>query len=100
MKIYQVVISEEARCDLNSIYEYIAVDVENPIGASKVVNTLINKCARLSVFPKASVVKYTINGQGLRFTRVGKYTIIYYVDDKESTVFIKSIIYSRRNFIY
>ena len=100
MKIYQVIISEEARNDLNSIYEYIAFDVENPIGADKVINAIINKCVKLSVFPKASVVKYTINGQKLRFTKAGKYTIIYYVNDKTSTVCIKSIIYSRRNFIY
>ena len=99
MKIYQVIISEEARCDLNSIYEYIAFDVENPIGADKVINSIINKCARLSVFPKASVVKYTINKQEFRLTRIGKYTIIYYVDDKEFTVYIESVIYSRRNFI-
>ena len=96
MKIYQVIISEEARCDLDSIYEYIAFDIKNPIGADKVIDSILNKCIRLSVFPKASAIRYIINEKKLRFTRVGKYTIIYYVDDKESTVCIESVIYSRR----
>lgn len=95
MKIYQVVISEEARYDLDSIYDYIAFEFENPIGADKVINAIINKCIKLSMFPKASAIRYTINKQKLRFTRAGKYTIIYYVDDKDSVVYVKTIVYSR-----
>lgn len=98
MKIYQVIISEEARCDLDSIYEYIAFEIENPIGAIKVINAIINKCVRLSIMPKASAIRYIINDKKLRLAKVGKYTIVYHVDDKDSTVYIKSIIYSRRNF--
>jgi len=99
MKIYQVIITSEAKDDLNSIYEYVAFDMENLIGATKIINAILNKCLRLSVMPKASYVRYILDGEKLRFTRIGKYTIIYYVDDKKSQVVIKSVIYSRRNLL-
>lgn len=99
MKIYQVIITSEAKDDLNSIYEYVAFDMENLIGATKIINAILNKCLRLSVMPKASYVRYILDSEKLRFTRIGKYTIIYYVDDKKSQVVIKSVIYSRRNLL-
>ena len=97
MKTYQVVFTTEARYDLDAIYNYIAFDVENPFGAVKVIDAILNKCLKLVIVPKASAIRYVVNGESIRFTRAGKYTIAYCINDKNATVYVKTIFYSRRN---
>lgn len=97
MKIYKIVISTGAQVDLDRIYDLIAFDLENPSSAIKIVRNILNKCRKLSIMPKATAVRIKMNGKKYRFSHIGRYTIIYYVNDKNLTVYIDAILYSRRD---
>lgn len=99
MKKYKVVMSEIAKKDIVDIYNYIALDCDNKLGATKVIRIITTKYNKLSIHPKIATVTLKRKNEELRFIRAGKYTIIYYIKRSEPTIVIHRIVNSKRNFI-
>lgn len=95
MKKYTVRFTKEALADIDNIGNYIAIQLEEPGTALKIMEQLYKKCEKLSLFPKGSPIYAKIGGIYFRFAHCGNYIIAYYVDGAE--VIVKTIIYSRRN---
>ena len=98
MHKYRVTISPLAASDIHGIYDYISVELINPVAAGKIAASVEQHCRRLSIFPKGSPVRMLRNGRRYRFSRVGKYVVIYHVDDTLRTVRVDRVLYARRDF--
>ncbi len=97
MKTYTVIISATARDDIASISNYITLKYDDYSNAEKVTDKILARCSKLSIFPKASSVKMIFMGKRFRFAHMGKYTIVYFIDEKNAVVNVSRVIYSRRD---
>lgn len=98
MKKYKVVISEKARDDIVSIYNYVALDCDNKVGAIKVIRKIETRYNKLSIFPEVASVMLRRHNEDLRFIRAGKYTIVYYISSADkTTVVVHRVMNSRRD---
>ena len=97
MKKYTVEFNPEAKLELLGVYDYIFLQLENPISADRTIAGIIKKCRQLELFPKASPVRIKISGKSFRYTHFGNYTIAYLVDDSKMVVTIYNITYSHRD---
>ena len=97
MKRYVVVISSSARDDLARIRQNIISEFDDSYSADKVVADILKKAKTLQTFPRISVVHHQIDDKSLRYVHTKKYTIVYYIDERDSKVFVYAIINSRRN---
>ncbi|MBR2659157.1 type II toxin-antitoxin system RelE/ParE family toxin [Candidatus Saccharibacteria bacterium] len=79
------------------MFQYITEVLENPVSAHKTISKIIKRCGELSVFPKGSVVKYVINKAELRSVKVNNFIVFYEVDDEQSKVIVRDVIYARRD---
>lgn len=98
MRQYKIKYSKQARQDLGEIYRFIALECGNPAGAVRVIDVVEDKCAKLQFFPRAAAVRARYDGKKFRFMRAGKYTVVYYIDDKNGVVRIYGVFLSKRNF--
>ena len=95
MKIYNIVLSSEAKSDLKNIFEYIK-DVNSEYYARRVIERIARKIATYEVFPERNDVIYTDTaGNHVRHTTEGRYRIIYVVEQDD--VLIARIISSKRD---
>ena len=93
MKQYKVIYTPVAEASLGRIFE----DLESPRAAATAVRKILAKCDALAVFPGEAAVWQKMNGEELRLMRVGHYTVIYYIHEKEGMVTIHDVVYSRRD---
>lgn len=97
MMKYKIVFNSEAEAELISIFDYIFVELENPIGARKTIDGILRKCHNLSLFPNSMSVRFEIKDFKIRFVHYKKYTIVYSVNDKKREVMIHNVVYSYKN---
>lgn len=89
---YAVEISDSAREELGSIFEYIVEKYGATNGAKRAVRKIEDTINSLQKFPKFR--KYRFNSK-YYVTVAGKYSIIYKVIEKTKTVVVAHIFYSR-----
>lgn len=94
---YRIIYTASALRDLADILRYISVDLGNPVGAKRLVDNILIKTRRLEIFPEAVPVRLTLRGHDLRFLKVKRYIVIYYLDGKECAVVVHRILYTRRD---
>ncbi len=97
MKRYSVKYSKKAEGELVDIWRYIAVVLENPIGADKTIEKILRKNEHLKVFPSGTSVWGRVLGVELRALRTENYISFYSVDESKAEVIIRSVIYARRD---
>lgn len=96
---YSIKYSSEALCELETLKEYIASELNAPIAAQKQVNRITKAVRTLVIFPKLHRERRkTSKGNGLRIYPVDSYLILYSVDDEKQAVNISHIIYGGRDF--
>ncbi|MBR2543518.1 type II toxin-antitoxin system RelE/ParE family toxin [Candidatus Saccharibacteria bacterium] len=99
MDLYEINFTETAIYNLEEIFTYISIELEDVLVAEKVVRDIIRKCYRLTLFPEAHTVRFEIESKKMRVIRSGKYVIAYSTNKKSRTVDIEYIAHSRRNVI-
>jgi len=94
MREYTVKITERALCDMNGIYEYIAVNLQSPEKAMGQYNRIADSVLGLGFFPeKFRVVDFEPErSQGLRRMLVDNYSVLYVF--KEEIVTVTRVLYS------
>ena len=79
------------------IFDYVFYDLENPLAAINLVRNFFQKCDALSVFPKGYAVRARKAGREFRTMRVKMHVVVFWVDDKTSTVYIHDVFYARQD---
>ena len=95
----KLLISPEAKKDLEGIKAYISDELENPIAAVNVVTRIINKIKALKKtpgigVPLSSKVLFDTN---YRFLVCGNYLVFYRYENK--IIYVDRVIYGRRDYI-
>lgn len=91
---YKVIYTIEALGDLDEIFEFLS-GVAWRGSARKWVLRILMKVDALAVFPEGHP-RYRFDEE-CRFVRVGKYIIIYMVDERTRSVRVLRIVYGRRD---
>ena len=92
---FEVIISDRAQEDYYTILTKIAELTLFKKSVDKWANLLAERIFSLNVMPKRFAV-YEFD-ERFRSTHVGKYRIVYLVNDKKREVIIMRIIYARRD---
>jgi toxin ParE1/3/4 len=100
VKRYNVKLTDAVDADFGVIFDYIAVDLMEPVTAGKLVDRMYQACLSLETLP----YKYPLSrdsflaSQGFRVMPVGNYLIFYIVDEEKARVVIHRAIYGKRNY--
>lgn len=94
MKRFNILLTDEARKDLDDIMAYIALDA--PRRAETYVDELLNEIRSLTSMPKRCAVAPESGRRGyeMRHLIYGRYRILFTI--KESDVYILRVIHSAR----
>lgn len=99
MTVFQVVITEPAEHDLQSIIDYVSKELQNPSAAQSFLNKISNSLHYLKTLPKRFplVNDIILANQGIRKTTVDNYLIFYSVSESLKRITIIRILYAKRN---
>lgn len=94
MKKYEILVTDEAVADLESIYLYIATTLLSPEIASDQYDRITAQILKLRTMPERHHVMDSEpeKSRGLRIMPVDNYSVIYIVD--EATITVTNILYS------
>lgn len=96
---YRISLTRQAESDLQSIYQYIAVDLLSPQNAAGLLERLEKSIASLDQMPE----RYRVydaqpwNSRNLRIMPVGNYLVFYISDHKTEIVTVIRVLYGRRD---
>ncbi|MBF8437738.1 type II toxin-antitoxin system RelE/ParE family toxin [Halanaerobiaceae bacterium Z-7014] len=98
--IFEIKITDEARHDLEKIYDYISLEFKNDIAAKKLIRKIRDSIIRLREFPYMSELlkDEILRKKGYRKIVIDNYIVIYKVNKDERLVIIVRIIYNRRQY--
>ena len=91
--MYSVDITDSAKAELRSIFNYIHDELGQSAGAKRIVDKLEKTIYSLKKFPKFR--KYVYN-KDYYITNCGKYYILYKVQEKDKKVIVAHIVYSKK----
>lgn len=98
---YKLLITNEAKCDIDEIISYIVNELKNPIAAENLLTKIELSFDTISsnplAFPLCSDKR--LRDGGYRKITVKNYIVFYRVDDINHIVYIMRVIYGRRNYI-
>ena len=99
MDKYQVVLNPAAFRELDSIYQYITNELQEPSIAKKQTDRIWEAIESLQTFPYSHQdrLEGRYSGKGLKQLLVGHYIVIYKIEEKERTVTVITIQYIGRN---
>ena len=96
---YNVLLTEHARDDLKSIYEYIAFELLSPDTASGMIKGILAASKGLNSFPSRNPLYHEEPWKSMevRFVPYKNYIIFYKVDDTYKTVTVARIMFGGRD---
>lgn len=99
MDHYKVIITPEAKRDLDNLFNYITYKLESPNGAKSVSNRILDYISNLSVFPNGYPIMdfEPAKSQGIHRCVVGNYIVCYVISN--NVVYITDILYAKANII-
>ena len=90
--------SPQAQLDLDEIFDYFAVELENPEKGERVVSGILSSARKIpghaTRFPPVGPLPFTTDEY--RFAQVGNYVIFFRAEGE--AVFVDRILYNRRDF--
>lgn len=100
MDSYHVMLKAKALEDIDSIYEYISLELQNREAALKLVEELETAIISLEQLPYRGAERKIgmFANKGYRQMFLKNFTIIYRIDSKNRQVIIIHVIYSKRDF--
>ncbi len=99
MKQYKVLMTEPAVDDLQAIVQYTSDELLEPVIAKKLVGKIKEAVMSLDKLPTrhALVADEHLGAQGIRKLIVENYIMFYMISEKDETVTIIRILYSKRD---
>ncbi len=95
---YDIVISKDAKQDIQTIYQYISNTLLAKESAIKQFERIEKAILSLNYLPKRHKIYDESRWKNLRIMIIDNYSIFYTVCDDNQTVTIVRILYGRRNF--
>ena len=94
---YTVKVTPTAIDDIQSIYDYIAYQLESVINAESQISRIQKEILKLDTMSKAFRLypKEPWNSKGLRYFPVDNYLIFYIADEETETVNVLRVIYGK-----
>jgi plasmid stabilization system protein ParE len=96
---YRVDVSEPAENDLMDIVNYISADLEAPITAMKMMETIEEALSKLRTMPhgRPKVREERLAAMGYRIEIIKNYIAFFTINEKEKVVDVERILYGRRD---
>lgn len=96
---HKILYSKESRRDLDEIWDYIASELQNPIAAERIVNSIMDAVNQLADFAETGAPLTSVADieSDYRFLVTGNYLTFYRVYENE--VFVDRILYGRRDYL-
>lgn len=97
---HKILYSKEFRRDLDEIWDYIASELQNPIAAERIVNSIMDAVDQLVDFAEAGAPLTSVADieSDYRFLVTGNYLTFYRVYENE--VFVDRVLYGRRDYLH
>lgn len=97
---YAIVYAREAVADLDSIFDYISVELENPIAAIRTTDKIQAEIRTLSEMPSRFRLHVDPEwaARGVHVMVVGHFQVYYLIDDSKSVVSIVRIMFERQGY--
>ena len=95
----KILYTDEARCDLDSIWDYIALDLQNQQAAERLVSKIMDRVEQLEDFAESGMLLSAISeviGEE-RFLVCENYLIFYHTG--KSAVTVDRVLYGRRDYL-
>lgn len=95
----KILYTDEARCDLDSIWDYIALDLQNQQAAERLVNKIMDRVDQLEDFAESGMLLSSISeviGEE-RFLVCENYLIFYHTG--KSVVTVDRVLYGRKDYL-
>lgn len=96
---HKILYSKESRRDLDEIWDYIASELQNPIAAERIVNSIMDAVDQLVDFAESGAPLTSVADieSDYRFLVTGNYLTFYRVYENE--VFVDRVLYGRRDYL-
>ena len=100
--IYKIKITNDCKSDLKDIFRYICINLKAKEAAKRLMKKIKERIMELSTYPKIhmEIEKFDRNKRKYRRIIVDNYIILYIIDDNKKIVYVTSIFYSRKNYLY
>lgn len=97
---YRVKIVLKAEEDLDDIFYYIALELNNKSAAEKMIYLFSNKILRLQEFPfSCSLVEDDLlKDKGYRKLIIDNYIVFYIVNEEDQLVIVMRVLYGRKKY--
>ena len=101
MKAYNIIYSDEAILDIESIENYIIYELKNPSAAWETVDGIIGTVKKMNMSPKEHplVNDLYLAEMGIRLTYYKNYNMLYIVEDETYSIYIVRILSNRRDWV-
>ena len=102
MVIYNVQHTESSKRDLLDVLRYIAVELQEPATALRMVDTIDKIIESLSHMPHRCplVDDERLAALGFRKLHIKNYIAFFTIDDESQAVYIERILYARRDWLH
>ena len=96
---HKIQYSKESLHDLDEIWDYIASELQNPIAAGRIVNSIMDAVDQLADFAEVGAPLTSVADieSDYRFLVTGNYLTFYRV--YENGVFVDRVLYGRRDYL-
>ena len=96
---FEVRITETAQKDLEEIFDYISVELQNPLAADRILTCLEGEILGLDTMPERFRLypSEPWHSRGLRVMKVEHYLVFYLTDKEENTVTVIRVMYGGRD---
>lgn len=96
---HKIQYSKESLHDLDEIWDYIASELQNPIAAERIVNSIMDAVDQLADFAEVGAPLTSVADieSDYRFLVTGNYLTFYRV--YENGVFVDRVLYGRRDYL-
>ncbi|WP_407426121.1 type II toxin-antitoxin system RelE/ParE family toxin [Treponema sp.] len=91
--------SELAKQDLDEIYEYILLELQNPTAAQNTITGILSEISSLKLHPKTGKLVSLPNGleSEYRFVMYKNYLAFYRHEDND--IYIDRVLYGKRDYL-
>lgn len=99
MSIYQVLVSPATQNKIDTIYDYIAINLQNIDAVSNIKTMIINEISSLNIFPERYQIfktKYNFN-QPIHVRIIKKIAIFYIIDSRKKLVLVEKVGYTNQD---
>ena len=96
---FRLLLTQTAKDDLDSIVNYMAVDLASPKAAASFIDKVLSTADNICIFPESGsrVDNDFLKNANIRFKVIGNYTLYYLPDFTNKTCTILRVVYGGRN---